>query len=297
MQDYKKIQKNRDEEYPAEYKKSPEIKKQDWIELLKNKEIFYKENIEYVKRLYCFDNHAATGIQMGLKHGQHPTSFTSPIVQLSKRISVQLSLNPVFGDDNKQTWWRILFWGKKTDDNHFEWKLKPELAEAIECLYSEILQKEINDYADKSLIDVINKLNLKDDSTSFKYSEIPKEKSKSSYIKNTEIYIRDKRISLNAIEHANHKCELDNNHTTFLRKTDGLPYTEPHHLIPMAYSSEFEYSLDVEENIISLCSNCHNQLHYGEGSKELVSKLYNQRRHFLKNAGILIELNKLLSMY
>ena len=40
-------------------------------------------------------------------------------------------------------------------------------------------------------------------------------------------------------------------------------YTEQHHLIPMAYSDKFEVSLDVEVSIVSLCSTCHNHIHYG----------------------------------
>lgn len=44
---------------------------------------------------------------------------------------------------------------------------------------------------------------------------------------------------------------------------------EPHHLIPLQYHEEFEWSLDVEANVVSLCSECHNQIHYGDGKKYL----------------------------
>lgn len=42
----------------------------------------------------------------------------------------------------------------------------------------------------------------------------------------------------------------------------------------MAYSDKFKVSLDVEANIVSLCSTCHNHIHYGVGAKDLLTALY-----------------------
>lgn len=78
--------------------------------------------------------------------------------------------------------------------------------------------------------------------------------------------------------HANYECEIDVSHPTFIRKKSDKKYTEPHHLIPMAFSDEFDVSLDVEENIVSLCSNCHNQIHYGKDADVLLRKLYEERK-------------------
>lgn len=110
-------------------------------------------------------------------------------------------------------------------------------------------------------------------------------------------YKRDKSIAINALGIAQFKCEIDGNHYTFLRKNMDIPYTEPHHLIPMAYQDEFKYSIDIEENIISLCSNCHNEIHYGKNAKHLIAKLYNKRKNLLAKKKIIISLEKLLSYY
>ena len=72
---------------------------------------------------------------------------------------------------------------------------------------------------------------------------------------------------------------------------------EPHHLVPLTYSSEFDVSLDVEENIVSLCSNCHNNLHYGKGYEELLTILYKEREKLLKQVGITITIKRLIEMY
>lgn len=96
---------------------------------------------------------------------------------------------------------------------------------------------------------------------------------------------------------AKHKCEVDSEHPTFIRKNSSQPYTEPHHLIPLGFSDRFDVSLDVEENIVSLCSNCHNQLHYGRDIRNILEYLYNQRKELLEKVGIMITLQDLFEMY
>ena len=122
---------------------------------------------------------------------------------------------------------------------------------------------------------------------------------KEPFIKNggEKVYKRSKTVAVNALVIAKHKCEIDCNHITFTRKSDGLPYMESHHLIPMAFQDDFIYSLDVEENIVSLCSNCHNEIHYGENSEELITKLFKKREKLLKRKNIEISLEKLLEYY
>ena len=65
----------------------------------------------------------------------------------------------------------------------------------------------------------------------------------------------------------------------------------------MAFSDEFGVSLDVEENIISLCSNCHNQIHYGIDKESILRRLYLCRKNDLIKSGIDISFEELLSFY
>jgi hypothetical protein len=110
-------------------------------------------------------------------------------------------------------------------------------------------------------------------------------------------YPRDINVAINALKLAEHKCEYNNEHPTFVRKKDGKPYTEPHHLIPLSKHSDFDVSLDVEANIVSLCSNCHNQLHYGAEVEKMLEELFNKRKDLLKSVGIEIEFSELLGYY
>lgn len=113
-----------------------------------------------------------------------------------------------------------------------------------------------------------------------------------------EIPKRDPQRAADALAHAGFKCEFDSNDRTFLRK-NGNPYTEPHHLIPISKYRDFEYSVDVMENIVSLCSHCHNLLHYGrfEDKVSILEKLYKERKDALHTCGLDLTLEQLKSYY
>ena len=54
----------------------------------------------------------------------------------------------------------------------------------------------------------------------------------------------------------------------------------------MQFDELFEKSLDVEANIVSLCSNCHNKIHYGSDIEGMIRNLWNQRKEQIQAAGI-----------
>jgi 5-methylcytosine-specific restriction enzyme A len=108
-------------------------------------------------------------------------------------------------------------------------------------------------------------------------------------------YVREPMVSKRALARAEYKCEIDESHLSFTRRFTNQQYMEPHHLIPMSHQGEFDYSLDVEANIVSLCSNCHNQIHYGEGSTDMIRLLFEKRKDELEKAKIGTTLKNLLS--
>lgn len=119
------------------------------------------------------------------------------------------------------------------------------------------------------------------------YNPIPEEKSPAKESKGRKVPARDRQKAENSLARAGFKCEVGD-HETFLRKKNSLPYTEPHHLIPLQYDDQFEYSLDVEANIVSLCSNCHNKIHYGADIEHMIRLLWEQRKDELEAAGLLV---------
>ena len=178
-------------------------------------------------------------------------------------------------------------------------------------LVNEVLNY-INDYSSKKLKKDSKRVNAKEDdelneeinankiqkNKYFNYSdELILRQEPKEIRQGVTVYKRDRQKAINAISHSNFQCEINPDHLSFVKKSDGLPYMEAHHLIPMAQQDLFEYSLDVEENIVSLCSQCHNEIHYGENADRLITKLYHERIELLKKKKIYVSLEELLSYY
>lgn len=110
---------------------------------------------------------------------------------------------------------------------------------------------------------------------------------------------RNPEISKTALEKADYKCEVNNEHTTFISRLTERPYMEAHHLIPMNEQDKFENNLDVLGNIVCLCSNCHRLLHHGKEkyNNEIIKKLYYEREKSLEDYGIYISLEDLKKIY
>lgn len=111
-------------------------------------------------------------------------------------------------------------------------------------------------------------------------------------------YPRNADVAVRALKAAEHKCErVGCVRKLFTREKDGMPYLEPHHLIPLARNDDFEKTLDVEANVVALCSSCHNEIHYGKFRRELIREMYGNRIERLEKAGIELSLEQLLEYY
>ncbi len=74
----------------------------------------------------------------------------------------------------------------------------------------------------------------------------------------TYTYSRNPYVVIEVLNRSKGICELCKNKAPFIRKSDGTPYLEIHHKIPLSENGE-----DTVENTIALCPNCHRKLHYG----------------------------------
>lgn len=84
------------------------------------------------------------------------------------------------------------------------------------------------------------------------------QKTPSKALVNTWAFIRNPDVVAEVLSRAKGKCEICCAPAPFLRKSDGTPYLEVHHKIPLAEGGE-----DTVENAIGLCPNCHREQHYG----------------------------------
>lgn len=176
----------------------------------------------------------------------------------------------------------------------------PDVLFHLKGALSEIVGEKVSEY-DQVEKDLINS-NL--DSTTSEIqvgtetSEIEEQATTLSDTTGRIIPKRNPRKAVESLILANYKCEYNPEDRTFIRK-NGNGYTEPHHLIPISKYKDFDRSLDVKENIVSLCSHCHNLLHYGrfEDKKEILKKILDDRKDGLQDYGISITLEELSVYY
>jgi 5-methylcytosine-specific restriction protein A len=74
----------------------------------------------------------------------------------------------------------------------------------------------------------------------------------------TIVYDRNPDVVAEVLFRAKGSCEKCFKLAPFNRKSDGSPYLEVHHKVPLAQNGD-----DTVENAIALCPNCHRGAHYG----------------------------------
>lgn len=132
-----------DEAYPRFYDYEVDISKEQWRELLQDSSIFHEDNLEHMKCLYSFDNHAATCKEVSRKLGKTSSYYVGLATGLAKRIAKKLEIENLQTRDRSDgdVYWYILFYGQEANDRQrgsFEWKLRPALAEALKELFPDL---------------------------------------------------------------------------------------------------------------------------------------------------------------
>lgn len=74
----------------------------------------------------------------------------------------------------------------------------------------------------------------------------------------TTVFNRNPDVIVEVLERAKGICERCSKPAPFIRTSDGTPYLEVHHIVPLSEGGE-----DTIENAIAVCPNCHRELHYG----------------------------------
>lgn len=129
--------------------------------------------------------------------------------------------------------------------------------------------------------------------------DIPEPAADCRTVNNRKVWIRNPLYSKEALAYADYCCEIDRNHRHFTSRFNKRNYVEAHHLIPIACQDQFENSLDVHSNIVSLCLVCHKKIHFGlfEEKRELLENLFDRRKDRLKASGIAVSLDSLFQYY
>lgn len=140
---------------------------------------------------------------------------------------------------------------------------------------------------------------IQDDAIRGNKEDKPKGKPNHRTVNNIKVWSRNPKYASEAVADADYLCEFDNQHRHFISKYNSRNYVEAHHLIPMQYQEEYECSLDIHANIVSICLVCHKKIHFGlfKDKRAILEKLYESRRERLNKSGIIITLAELYNYY
>lgn len=136
------------------------------------------------------------------------------------------------------------------------------------------------------------------DDTVFQAS-LQNELGKKRILTSSSRFQRNIRESAQALKEANFTCEVNSTHRTFISAASAKPYVEGHHLIPLSLQDQFELTIDIKENIVALCPNCHRLLHLGtnDDKEKILFKLWTDRKDLLFKRGIKVDTPSFLKFY
>lgn len=121
-----------DEWIPKAY--DPGISAEKWAELLADSEVFTPDSLLIVKRLHAYGDQA-TCTQLAAEYGESKNFYNTGSSRLAQRVARKLGLGEVEIRPGVLRWWPILYQGQpagKKDDGSFIWKLRKELAQALD---------------------------------------------------------------------------------------------------------------------------------------------------------------------
>jgi len=126
-------------------------------------------------------------------------------------------------------------------------------------------------------------------------------------IDDTDMYSVEKYNKVSTIlkklakANSNYRCELEDFYACqyFTSKESHKNYVEVHHLIPRAVGNDFENSIEIVENYVTLCPHCHRLVHLGEDveRKPALHNLYLKRKELLHEKGLDISEKELKDYY
>lgn len=110
---------------------SPNLSVEEWVSLIKDREVFNISSLEIMKRMLDCGGQA-TCKQLSLKYGETANFYNSGSVALARRVARKTGCPPREAETSK--WWPMLYLGKKAGretEGTFLQKLRVELMEAL----------------------------------------------------------------------------------------------------------------------------------------------------------------------
>ena len=184
-------------------------------------------------------------------------TFNLQYGHFAKRVACGLGLTQKPLDPSGQRWWlwALVYWAEERDaiTGHTAFILRPEVVDALSGLLPIETEQQYERRLYAALADAAG---LPDDMLRERLARANKIPRKVQVL--SVEYRRNPDVIVAVLQRASGICERCERVAPFLRASDGTPYLETHHRIPLSDGGE-----DSIENAIALCPNCHRELHHG----------------------------------
>jgi len=249
-----------------------ELTKEQFIEILQDKDVIEPENIHDFKIIYSLDNHCVP-VNFTIKKNSNRIfvlttkipkvkAYNSRIGRLGRRIAKRYSISFTKREDGTSQYWELFF---SDCDNGDLWQLRPNLVKALE--ETGLVEKK----SDHKTIDQIHKEFEEKVKTSKNDSEQERrerlklaDKKPTSTSAQINVFLRNPDVKVEVLRRANEHCEYCQSPAPFKKDSDGEGFLEVHHIKPLAEGGD-----DTVENAVALCPNCHRHAHYGKDSFDI----------------------------
>lgn len=113
----------------------------EWLSLLRSDEIQDKDYIPVLLKFYREVGHKATCTSLEKKYGRKYNYFNNAVTNFGRWVQKTLNRFEIINENGERIFWMTSMTGKTTGV-HFEWTVRPELAEAIhQYLLSDLIEQ------------------------------------------------------------------------------------------------------------------------------------------------------------
>lgn len=119
--------------FPSLEEYDPGITKEQYIEFLQDPTVVEKKRLDTLYYIYCMDGEA-TCTAIANKYGDTAQHYSGHATSIAKSIQAKTNCPLSERENESERYWSVLFFGRHIDSNHFSWKLREPLYEAIDEL-------------------------------------------------------------------------------------------------------------------------------------------------------------------
>lgn len=223
-----------------------------WISIIRDPDITQAVDARILQIIHAAPEHEASASLIGRILGHQGKAPHAPvnaaIGRYAKRIAQHHDIQFTVRSQRKYKFWDLFFSGR-TERRIFIWKLRPEIVLAMQMSAPADAESEFSQRVTSAMRDTAADRRRR-------LATAPRLPRRLQIT--TIVFDRNPDVVAEALLRAGGRCEKCRQPAPFLRRSDGSPYLEVHHRIPLAQQGE-----DTLDNVLALCPNCHRQMHHG----------------------------------